>query len=483
MHIDELAHLPAAPASTPAAEWRVKGEVDPHGTRYDGERAQLALGMLTDDDLANGIFMNYDHEPSIEDTLNRKEGVYRRIVWMTAGKERIRWLSRALVKAQEEAAALRQTMERGTLIDLPTISNYIPPAGYALVPIKQDGKAGLTDTMMRAFYEAWEDNSRRGMFERLSAGYNAMIAVAPTLPEVAASEAPKPPIAIEALKEVIQTDPEYAWVWQSTLAMCIKDSLGCSNVQGNKAAASIMELVFDVDVRKLKEWNHDPEPKIDSRIPIDPENLKLVLRTIGSLENAKIYSDRDRGYNKALDHVLEKIAELFTTVFDTPITSAMFKDEDMSILRFNNAEVKPLAIFKNDGTIEIPDTSKLDEAARSLIEIASRMWKRECVLRDASIAKADDTTISIPCDLVTIDDTGVCVIHTTDLRKLLGISPVDEDEWEYETVERGRKSSAEIYPPDGEGWEPDYSRGRPGEAWDRFDNHEETYWKRRKPKA
>lgn len=51
-------------------------------------------------------------------------------------------------------------------------------------------------------------------------------------------------------------------------------------------------------------------------------------------------------------------------------------------------------------------------------------------------------------------------------------------EWEYETVEKPRKSG-DIYPPDGEGWVKDYSRGRPGEAWDRFDNHEETYWKRR----
>lgn len=33
-------------------------------------------------------------------------------------------------------------------------------------------------------------------------------------------------------------------------------------------------------------------------------------------------------------------------------------------------------------------------------------------------------------------------------------------------------------PPEGDGWELDYSRGRSGEAWDRFDYHEERYWRR-----
>lgn len=34
-------------------------------------------------------------------------------------------------------------------------------------------------------------------------------------------------------------------------------------------------------------------------------------------------------------------------------------------------------------------------------------------------------------------------------------------------------------PPEGEGWERDFSRGRDGDNWDRFDYHEEAYWKRR----
>lgn len=51
--------------------------------------------------------------------------------------------------------------------------------GWQLVPTLHNGRAGLTDAMMRAFYEAFEDNSSRGSFERLNAAYNAMLHAAP----------------------------------------------------------------------------------------------------------------------------------------------------------------------------------------------------------------------------------------------------------------------------------------------------------------
>jgi hypothetical protein len=86
--------------STSAATWRDNGEPDPHGKHYDCERAALTLGSLADDELANGAFMNYDARLSIQDMLNPKPGQHMPIVWMTAVKDRIRWLSRALVKAQ-----------------------------------------------------------------------------------------------------------------------------------------------------------------------------------------------------------------------------------------------------------------------------------------------------------------------------------------------------------------------------------------------
>ncbi|MFM0432312.1 hypothetical protein PQQ75_25100 [Paraburkholderia aspalathi] len=85
--------------STPSATWRANGEPDPHFKQYDCERATLTLGTLTDDELANGAFMNYDRRQSLSEMLNPQPGQHMPIVWMTAAKERIRWLSRALERA------------------------------------------------------------------------------------------------------------------------------------------------------------------------------------------------------------------------------------------------------------------------------------------------------------------------------------------------------------------------------------------------
>ena len=68
---------------TPSSRWRESGNEDPHGHTdyYDGERANLCKGDLTDDELANEVYM----KPDIGNLI--------------AAKERIRWLSRALEKA------------------------------------------------------------------------------------------------------------------------------------------------------------------------------------------------------------------------------------------------------------------------------------------------------------------------------------------------------------------------------------------------
>lgn len=344
MHIDEPANLintqitkslssEPVPTSTPSADWRAKGEADPFGTEYDCERAKLCLGSLTDDQLANAVYLHNHRELDLEAVLR---GEPSSIVLLTAAKERIRWLSRALVKAQELLILEQEKSAAAVEIAAEILAQPDPVAPQEKV--MNDTTGALTDAQRKLVTDIWMKHDPTS-FNVQSTMLRFVEEVVTTLDIAAAAptdepEAPKPPIAIEALKEDIQTDPEYAWVWQSTLAMRIKDSLGCSNVQGNKAAASIMELVFDVDVRKLKEWNHDPEPQIDSRIPIDPENLKLVLRTISGLENTKIYSDRDRGYNKALDHVSEKIAELFTTVFDAQIAKIdlLISEEEQSTI-------------------------------------------------------------------------------------------------------------------------------------------------------
>lgn len=66
------------PEMTPGARWREDGKQDPHGQRYDCERAKLAMGHLSDDELANAVYL----EPNI--------------MTLTAAKDRIRWLSRQL---------------------------------------------------------------------------------------------------------------------------------------------------------------------------------------------------------------------------------------------------------------------------------------------------------------------------------------------------------------------------------------------------
>lgn len=84
-------------ASTPSAKWRVSGEPDPHAGHYDCERAKLCMGQLTDDELANGAFMNYDQPLNIQGILAGTH--FSPIAWMTAVQDRIRWLSRSLESA------------------------------------------------------------------------------------------------------------------------------------------------------------------------------------------------------------------------------------------------------------------------------------------------------------------------------------------------------------------------------------------------
>lgn len=93
-------------ASTPAATWRASGEPDPHGNRYDCERATLCMGDMTDDELANGVYLHGDGthgRPSPQDIIAGK--AHSPIAWLTAAKDRIRWLSRRLVDATAQQTA------------------------------------------------------------------------------------------------------------------------------------------------------------------------------------------------------------------------------------------------------------------------------------------------------------------------------------------------------------------------------------------
>jgi hypothetical protein len=94
---------------TPAAKWRQEGQADPHGNHYNCQRAALTLGQLTDDELANGVFLHGNEPLNINALLRKTPGYHSAVVWLAAGKDRIRWLSRALEesKAREQALQLR----------------------------------------------------------------------------------------------------------------------------------------------------------------------------------------------------------------------------------------------------------------------------------------------------------------------------------------------------------------------------------------
>lgn len=92
-----LAEHTKSAQGTPNSNWKAGAEPDPHGTRYDCERAALCMGNLTDDELANEAFLNYDRRPPMEELISGK-GVLP-IAYMTAVKDRIRWLSRKLDEA------------------------------------------------------------------------------------------------------------------------------------------------------------------------------------------------------------------------------------------------------------------------------------------------------------------------------------------------------------------------------------------------
>ncbi|MBS4077274.1 hypothetical protein [Pseudomonas rustica] len=95
---------------TPAAKWRQEGQVDPHGDHYNCQRAALTLGELTDDELANGVFLHGNEPLNVNALLRKTPGYHSAVVWLTAGKDRIRWLSRALEDSKAREQALQQRL-------------------------------------------------------------------------------------------------------------------------------------------------------------------------------------------------------------------------------------------------------------------------------------------------------------------------------------------------------------------------------------
>ena len=76
---------------TPSSRWAAAGEPDPHGDSYNCSRSDLTLGRLTDDELANAVYLHDHRRLDLAAVLS---GEPSSIALLTAAKERIRWLSR-----------------------------------------------------------------------------------------------------------------------------------------------------------------------------------------------------------------------------------------------------------------------------------------------------------------------------------------------------------------------------------------------------
>lgn len=159
---NDLVELEKAVFATPAAHWRLDGEGDPHGSAYDIERAALPLGWLSDDELANGVFMNYNAPLDVQGILEKRK--HSPIAWVTAAKDRIRWLSRRLQNLRAHLSASFSAEE--------TVQNTLIEAAAALKSVDPDKAQGLLDLVeaMKAgvVTHRWrEPETRRAAFEKI----------------------------------------------------------------------------------------------------------------------------------------------------------------------------------------------------------------------------------------------------------------------------------------------------------------------------
>lgn len=91
--------------STPFAKWRELGEQDPHGERYNQGVEVIASPQHCSELVAISLITG--------------RGLMF-IVWLTAGKERLRWLSRKLYKMTNDHQRVnehRAKLTRGDLTD------------------------------------------------------------------------------------------------------------------------------------------------------------------------------------------------------------------------------------------------------------------------------------------------------------------------------------------------------------------------------
>ena len=113
---EELGVTDLRAVTTPAAYWGVESaSEDPFPELINRERGSLCLGNHTDDQLANEVFMYGDMTPE-EKVRAMITGKCSSVAYLTAAKERIRWLSRHL------EAALAREQKLLTMVNVVSVS-------------------------------------------------------------------------------------------------------------------------------------------------------------------------------------------------------------------------------------------------------------------------------------------------------------------------------------------------------------------------
>ena len=127
-----LTELNSGVGSTPSSNWFAKGEEDNFPELVNQDRASLCLGKLTDDEMANLVFMqgDIDKETDMQMAIAAMQSgrdYYSKIAAVMGGKERIRWLSRHL-----ELSLQRQRSQRTTIWNY-IIDTYAECGGEASI--------------------------------------------------------------------------------------------------------------------------------------------------------------------------------------------------------------------------------------------------------------------------------------------------------------------------------------------------------------
>ena len=89
-----------------SSDWKKEGKEDPHGNYYENStRGELALGHLTDDQMANLAYLESDVFRHRNDPVRNGHNIMP-IVIATGVKERLRWLSRRATALEDQLISL-----------------------------------------------------------------------------------------------------------------------------------------------------------------------------------------------------------------------------------------------------------------------------------------------------------------------------------------------------------------------------------------